>query len=455
VRVSGTLLSLVFLFAASAAAQPKRVLYLTHSAGFRHDSIPASVQAVTQAVNATGKLQIVHSEDVSLLNATSLSGFDAVFFFTSGELPISDSQKRDLLEFVRAGKGFGGAHSATDTFYTWPEYGDLIGARFNGHPWTQSVTLETEDPGDPAVAHLAPAWTILDEIYQFREFSRDRVRVLLTLDTHSVDLGAPGVNPGTEDFPLAWRRTYGSGRVFYTALGHFDSTWQDARFSAMIREALLWLTGQTSADASPRPPKPPLLTADAIVNAASFRPAGTISPGSLISLFGANLTPGSTLAADPRNPAYKLAGATVKINGTFVPLLYASPQQINAYVPLDLVPRAFTLQSSAAGGVATVTVATAESTPGVFAYTTTREAVTIWATGLGPVRSDGGFQLTATKPAVALGGVDVPILFSGLAPGWFGLYQVNAGIPAGTVFPATLEFRFGPYATNVVLRQVP
>jgi type 1 glutamine amidotransferase len=205
---------LALLAAAALIAGPKRVLYVTYSAGFRHDCLPVSAEVLRTLAATSGMLEVVATEDLSLLSANALRNFDAVLFFTSGELPISDTQKQDLLDFVRSGRGFGGAHSATDTFYTWSEYGDLIGGRFNGHPWVQQVRLDVEDPQHPAVAQLSPGFSILDEIYQFRDFSRDHVRVLMTLDSHSVDLGAPGVNPATEDFPLAWTRTYGAGRVF-------------------------------------------------------------------------------------------------------------------------------------------------------------------------------------------------------------------------------------------------
>ena len=164
-------------FAGLASAQPKRILYVTHSAGYRHASIDTSVPVLQDLAQRTGQFEIVATDDVSLLNASSLATFDAVLFFTTGELPISDSQKSDLLQFVRSGKGFAGVHSATDTFYTWPEYGDLIGARFNGHPWVQPVRLDIEDPAHPAMAPVQPSFAIMDEIYQFRDFSRSRSRV--------------------------------------------------------------------------------------------------------------------------------------------------------------------------------------------------------------------------------------------------------------------------------------
>jgi type 1 glutamine amidotransferase len=238
------LFPILCLLTATLAAQPKRILYITLSAAFKHSSIPASITALQEIAQQSGKLEVVQTEDVSLLSAAGLRNFDAIMFFTTGELPISDTQKRDLLDFVRSGKGFGGVHSATDTFYKWPEYGELIGAYFQNHPWTQEVTVRVKDPNSPLVAHLAPSFRVRDEIYQVRNFAADRVHVLLALDTSSVDMSAPGINPGATEFPLAWTQSYGKGRVFYNALGHFDSTWTDPGIRKMMLQAMLWLTGQ-------------------------------------------------------------------------------------------------------------------------------------------------------------------------------------------------------------------
>src|SRR6184192_509567 len=198
---------LFLLCAFTALAAPHRILYVTATYGYRHsDSIDASVQVMAQIAHETGVLEIVHTEDVSLLNADYLRSFDAVYFFTSGELPLSNQQKTDLLDFIRQGKGFGGSHSATDCLYTWAEYGDMIGGYFDGHPWAQEAAVDVEDPQNSLVAHLAPSFRFIEEFYQFRAFSRDRVRVLLTLDTRSVDMNAAGINRTDRDFPLAWIR---------------------------------------------------------------------------------------------------------------------------------------------------------------------------------------------------------------------------------------------------------
>lgn len=238
------LLAILLLAGIGRAQDTKRVLYVTQSAGYRHDSIPTSIATLRSIADRARTLEVVATEDLSFIAADKLAGFDAVFFFTSGELALNDQQKADLLDFVRSGKGFGGVHSATDTLYSWPEYGDMIGAYFDGHPWAQKATVHIEDAEDPLVKPLAPSFDIVEEFYQFRSFSRDNVHVLATLDTSSVDMQAPGIHRSDGDFALAWRRPFGQGRVFYTALGHFEDTWRDLRFQTLIRNALLWLTGQ-------------------------------------------------------------------------------------------------------------------------------------------------------------------------------------------------------------------
>jgi type 1 glutamine amidotransferase len=255
-----------------ADAQPKRILYITTSAGYRHASIETSIAVLEDLSRRNGQFEMVATEDVSLLNAASLEEFDGVLFFTSGELPVSESQKSGLLEFVWSGKGFMGVHSATDTFYTWPEYGDLIGARFNGHPWVQPIRLDLEDPDHPATVPLRPSFPISEEIYQFRAFSRSCSRVLMSVDPTSVDLTVTGVNPNTEDFPSAWCHLYGTGRVFYTALGHFDETWRDERFQRFLLEALRWITHQVDGNAAPRNPDPPAIAPQGVGNSATLRP---------------------------------------------------------------------------------------------------------------------------------------------------------------------------------------
>jgi type 1 glutamine amidotransferase len=219
--------------------RPVRVLYFTHSAGYRHEVIPAS-RDIVQRIGATAGFAVTASEDVAVFSAENLRRYRAVMFFTSGELPMSAAQRAAFTDFIRAGGGFLGVHSATDTFYQWPEYGKLIGGYFDQHPWHQAVVVEVADRANPLVAFLGASMAVTDEIYQIRDFDAAGSRVLLRLDPASVDLTRPNVHRHPWGWPLAWTRIYGSGRVFYTALGHEEGVWRDARFQQMLGNAALW-----------------------------------------------------------------------------------------------------------------------------------------------------------------------------------------------------------------------
>jgi len=221
------------------------VLYFTYSAGYRHAVIPLSEAILTQLGRNSGAFEIIATEDLSEFSTGNLELYAAVMFYTTGEIPMSGVQKTALLNFVRSGRGFLGVHSATDTFYTWPDYLDLIGGYFNGHPWQQGVTIEVADTADPLVAFLGSSLQLNDEIYQISDFDYRGSRVLLRLDQSSVDLSKPGVHKRFYGWPLAWTRFYGQGRVFYTALGHEASVWQDARYQRILTNAILWSIGRS------------------------------------------------------------------------------------------------------------------------------------------------------------------------------------------------------------------
>jgi uncharacterized protein len=223
------------------AEQPADILYFTHSAGYRHEAIPAS-REVLERIGETAGFSVTASEDVTVFTPENLTRYGAVMFFTTGELPMNAAQKSAFLDFVRRGGGFLGVHSATDTFYEWPEYGRLIGGYFDQHPWHQKVRIEVADPADPLVASLGPSITLMDEIYQIRDFDAAGSHVLLRLDPASVDLTRPNVHRHPYGWPLAWTRSYGSGRVFYTALGHEEAVWRDPGFGTMLRNAIAWAT---------------------------------------------------------------------------------------------------------------------------------------------------------------------------------------------------------------------
>jgi uncharacterized protein len=222
----------------TAHAQQRRLLYLTHSAGYRHEAIPLSRTVLSRIGQSL--FDVTATEDVSQLTTENLARYAAVMFFTTGELPMSAAQKAALLDFVRSGRGFVGVHSATDTFYEWADYGALIGGYFDGHPWHQSVRINVSEPSDALVSFLGPSFEIKDEIYQIRDFDEQGSRVLLRLDAKSVDLSRDGVHQRSYGWPLAWTRSYGQGRVFYTALGHEEAVWRDERYQRLLLNAIRW-----------------------------------------------------------------------------------------------------------------------------------------------------------------------------------------------------------------------
>lgn len=214
-------------------ATPIRVLMLTATLGFRHDSIPAARDVMSALAASSGEFTVTATEDTTSITATTLANYDVLFFaLTTGELPFNADQKSAIVNFVAGGKGFLGVHSATDTLYEWPEYGRLVGAYFKEHPWTQAATVLVEDQAHPATAGLGDRFVLTDEFYTFRDNPRPRVHVLLRLDPASVATSG--------DYPLAWTQSYGAGRTYYNALGHFSETWRDPRFQRQLAGAIRW-----------------------------------------------------------------------------------------------------------------------------------------------------------------------------------------------------------------------
>jgi type 1 glutamine amidotransferase len=208
-----------------------RVLMLTATAGFRHDSIATAREVMSTMALANG-FAVTATEDLSRINAAGLSETDVVMFaLTSGELALSESQRAALIAAINGGKGFIGIHSATDTLREWPEYGRLVGSYVIDHPWTQQARVLVEAPSHPA-AGIVDAFSLEEEFYVFGDNPRPRVQVLLRLDAASV--GAAG------DYPLAWAQSFGSGRAYYNALGHFPATWRDTRFQSQLIAAIRW-----------------------------------------------------------------------------------------------------------------------------------------------------------------------------------------------------------------------
>jgi type 1 glutamine amidotransferase len=184
----------------------------------------------------------------------SLANVDAIFFLGHREIQLDRQQKADLLSFVHdEGKGFVAGHTATTAFESWPEFGEMLGARYDGHPWnTATGSVINEDPAFPATKHFPAVFSLSEEFYQSQSYSRANLRVLLRLDVSTMPSNAE-VHRTDGDFPLAWAKMYGKGRVFYSSFGHAAATWDNPDISRMYFEALKWSLGLTDADVTPRP----------------------------------------------------------------------------------------------------------------------------------------------------------------------------------------------------------
>jgi uncharacterized protein len=273
-----TLSSLLVEGSLPAAAPPRKILAIgdVHRKIYQHDAVSHALSTIERLGRESGLFDVYIHTDIQLLtkhpiafpetstvpdvngnsaNYETLNDFDAIFFYGIGELELTDQQKADLISFVKEdGKSFIGCHTAIAAFTKWPEFGEMIGGYFDDHPWTTfDAPVIVEDPNFPAMKAFPHEFVVRDEIYQARNFSRDRVRVLARLDETKLDLNNPRVHRTDKDFAVAWARNYGKGRVFYSTFGHTDESWDNPMMQTMWLEAIKWGMGLTKADATPRP----------------------------------------------------------------------------------------------------------------------------------------------------------------------------------------------------------
>ncbi len=190
----------------------------------------------------------------------SLCNVDAIFFMGHREIELDAQQKADLLWFVHdAGKGFVAAHVGDTAFLSWPEFGEMLGGRFDQHPWgTVEGNVIVTDPKFPGMSQFGPSFTIKDEFYQSSGFSPERSRVLMRLDTTKLDkTNARGMQAADYPYAIAWAKMYGKGRVFYATFAHAPSTWDNPKIQDMYLQAIRWALGEVDADVTPIPVPPP------------------------------------------------------------------------------------------------------------------------------------------------------------------------------------------------------
>ncbi len=210
-----------------------------------HRVLPQSVDAMAEVAELCG-LGFVHVADVRQLDPARLASARVLSLFTIGETPWDPAQRAAILDRVRTGRtGVVAIHSATDSCHGWDEYGALVGARFDGHPWTTSFEAEVTAPSHPAVAHLGATWSWHDEVYQFRDLRAD-AEVLLRVPEDQLDLDAPGVRRRDHGFPLSWCFAEGAGRVFSTSLGHFPDAWESVVYLRHLCGGTEWVCAGTA-----------------------------------------------------------------------------------------------------------------------------------------------------------------------------------------------------------------
>ncbi len=215
--------------------------YSTGPAGV-HGVLPQAERALAQLAGIHG-LTSVAVADVRRLDESALRGARVLALFTIGETPWTAHQRAAILSRLRSGDlGVVAIHAATDSCYGWPEYGSIVGARFDGHPWTQTVTLDVCEQDHPACSMLGPEWRWHDEVYQFRDL-RDDARVLLRVRDGELDLDAPGASPPPFGYPLSWCFSEGVGRVFSTSLGHFPGAWESPTYLGHVSGGISWVLG--------------------------------------------------------------------------------------------------------------------------------------------------------------------------------------------------------------------
>jgi uncharacterized protein len=228
--------------AAPSPSSAARVLVVTHTTGFRHSSIPVAESTIEMLGSTSGLFAVSFcrsAEDVArLLTLSGLAPFDAVVFAnTTGNLGIPDLGA--FLRWIADGHGFAGMHSASDTYHDGSGFLDMLGNEFLTHGAESTVDAIVENTEHPASAPLGARFQVFDEIYKFTRNNRGQVTMLLSLDRHPLD-GLPGAGQPA-DLPLAWSRTHGQGRVFYTALGHREEVWQNPRYQQHVLGGIRWV----------------------------------------------------------------------------------------------------------------------------------------------------------------------------------------------------------------------
>jgi len=225
------------LFPTGCSRGPDRILVFSHTEAFRHDHIPKAKQAVLE-LGADLGMEVDTTENPLDFNDENLARYDAVIFLSTTGDVLAHDQQVAFQRFIQGGGGFLGIHSASDTEYGWPWYGQLVGAYFAGHPAQQTASLEVHVSNHPVTAHLPAQWERFDEWYNFRFVNPDIIP-LVSIDETTYD---PGTDRSEGDsHPMVWYHHFDGGRSLYVAPGHTSASWEEELFLQMIRSGMAWV----------------------------------------------------------------------------------------------------------------------------------------------------------------------------------------------------------------------
>ncbi len=217
---------------------PFEVLAFTKTTGFRHDSIPAGLELLNQ-LGTQHEFSVTNTEDGADFTDENLAKYAVVVFMNaSGDL-LDETQQGAFERYIQGGGGYVGVHCASCGEEAWAWYGDLVGARFSGHPAIQEVTIKVENHTHPSTAELPDVWVRDEEPYNFEMNPRANVTVLATFDESTYQGGTMGA-----DHPIAWFHEFQGGRSWYTGLGHISQGYMEENFVTLIRGGVLWAAGR-------------------------------------------------------------------------------------------------------------------------------------------------------------------------------------------------------------------
>jgi hypothetical protein len=236
-------------------------------------TIPQGEYAMRMLGEKTGAFEPVVSDDVAMYLPENIKRFDAIVLNNSSGRWIRPTEKdmdrlkpygadvnevemllrKSLLDYVANGGGLVACHHAIGGNTHWPGFLDLIGASYWGHPWNEEVGIRVDEPNHPlAAAFGGEDFRLADEIFQFNEpYSREKVRVLLSLDTAKTNMTVPWIHRKDGDFALAWIKNYDKGRVFYCAIGHRTEIWWHPQVLSFYLDGIQFAAGDLEADATP------------------------------------------------------------------------------------------------------------------------------------------------------------------------------------------------------------